>query len=396
MSSSPHPVISELQALFLSDPSEPEPFPNPNIDRNARIIPAAIHFPNRGEVHENCRVLQSAHGFYEFGREIKQAIFGSVLHAYMVVKVDPLTLPTYHLLRNPNDVEHFVRIEHKECAIKIYSRRRLRELQGRVQENPLIEITALQYLSNRNPYIIKQIDCCADVNQIYSIMEYFHGSELFDFISDQGPMTNDEAKIFFRQILEAVSYIHSLGIGHRDMSMENILFNPNVNPPHAVIIDFGMSLRLKYRANTPELLANITEQHAIHFREQPQLLHHIQSSLPLHYHFLHRRPEGGKKNYIAPEAFGGAHIFNPMLGDIWALGIILFMVLTGIPLVDCALRSDQRYLMVINNRLDVLVRSWGLTMIDPLCVDLIQRILRENPLERLTIPEILAHPWLNS
>ena len=82
-----------------------------------------------------------------------------------------------------------------------------------------------------------------------------------------------------------------------------------------------------------------------------------------------------------------------MLCDMWALGIILFISLTGVPPVDVAMDSDERYRMVAAGHLREMVIQWGMEMSDEV-LDLIQRILRPDPAQRLTISQILAHPWM--
>lgn len=61
---------------------------------------------------------------------------------------------------------------------------------------------------------------------------------------------------------------------------------------------------------------------------------------------IRRLPSCGKRNYIAPEVFRGDPFYFPMLTDIWAAGIMLFMVLTGLPPVESAQASDERYCMI--------------------------------------------------
>lgn len=128
---------------------------------------------------------------YEVGRQLKRAIFGQVIHAILLVP-------------SPEGGDLFVRTL-SQMAIKIYYKDTLRALQGRTEENPLREITALQFVGDNHPNIMGQIECCADERNIYSIMRFCPGGELFDYIHDQGPMLENEARPMFKQLLNALN-----------------------------------------------------------------------------------------------------------------------------------------------------------------------------------------------
>ena len=105
----------------------------------------------------------------------------------------------------------------------------------------------------------------------------------------------------------------------------------------------------------------------------------------------------GKRNYFAPEMLNPRiERYHPMLSDIWAMGIILFMVLTGVPPIDMATELDERFVCIAQEQaLDQLVQAWGLVLSKEV-VDLIQKMLQEDPKDRWTLPQIKTHPWLQS
>ena len=82
-----------------------------------------------------------------------------------------------------------------------------------------------------------------------------------------------------------------------------------------------------------------------------------------------------------------------MKSDIWALGVILFTMLTGFPPVDTATTADPRYRMVSAGHLRTLLDSWNVTFLSDSVTDLMENILRPNPGDRLTLAEIRQHPW---
>ena len=77
----------------------------------------------------------------------------------------------------------------------------------------------------------------------------------------------------------------------------------------------------------------------------------------------------------------------------WSLGVILFILLTGYPPVEAATALDPRFRMIRDGQLGTMLKEWRVHVPDT-AVDLMQRMLRVNPYERLSIDEILQHPWM--
>lgn len=348
-----------------------EPFPSPLIVRSAmirlkiRIAPGIV---------ETRLVMHSGSGrIYELGSTLKKAIFGQVVRA---VVLQPVV---------DEDVkDEFIRTN-QQMAIKIYSKRTLRQLQGRTQENPLMEITAMQYIGSSHPNIIGQVECCTDEENIYSVMNYCPGGELFDFIDENGPLDDYRARAMFKQVISAVGRLQEVGIAHRDMSLENILYD---GQDGYIVIDFGMCMRLRKHHGDCVLNEQVYNDSIVASNPSP-----IKSYSPL-YCWLRSQSICGKINYIAPEVLRQDPYFNPMLADVWATGVILFIILTGVPPIDQASEADERYLMVADGRLGEMISMWGLNVRNE-AVDLIQRILHPDPIQRLTLEQIAAHPWMN-
>ena len=74
--------------------------------------------------------------------------------------------------------------------------------------------------------------------ELYMIMEYANGGELFDYIVSHQRVNEPEACKFFQQILSGVEYLHKLNIVHRDLKPENLLLDSQKN---IKIVDFGLS-----------------------------------------------------------------------------------------------------------------------------------------------------------
>lgn len=109
------------------------------------------------------------------------------------------------------------------------------------------------YLLNHNDQgtIMPLVACCHDETNLYAIMPFLQSVELFDLINDNGPFKSEtDAKVFLQQIVTALACMQSVGIAHRDMSLENTLAVVNPTTENAlttaryVVIDFGMALLL--------------------------------------------------------------------------------------------------------------------------------------------------------
>lgn len=213
---------------------------------------------------------------------------------------------------------------------------------------------------HRYPNLVYLVECNHDPEYIYSVMEYIDGMELFDYVDERGSLTESEARFVIRGVLEGLKTLHSLGISHRDMSLENLMITPE---GRCVIIDYGMALRSALHPESGE-----------------------------HYMFP-CQGQCGKRNFMAPEVVANDLAFTGAFADMWAMGVILFMLLTGIPPVDFASALDPRFQRIANGRLGQMLQQWDIHL-SPQVVDLLTRMLRPGPLDRLTISQILEHPWM--
>mmetsp|Transcript_19611 Transcript_19611/g.14326 ORF Transcript_19611/g.14326 Transcript_19611/m.14326 type:complete len:170 (+) Transcript_19611:361-870(+) len=139
----------------------------------------------------------------------------------------------------------------------------------------------------RHPNIIQLYEILENPTELYLIMEYASGGELFDYIVEKQRVKEKEACRFFQQIIDGVEYLHKLNIVHRDLKPENLLLDQNKN---IKIVDFGLSNTYK----TGETLATAC----------------------------------GSPCYAAPEMIAGKRYFGGNV-DIWSCGVILFALICG-------------------------------------------------------------------
>lgn len=160
-----------------------------------------------------------------------------------------------------------------------------------------------------------------------------------------------------------------MGVCHRDMSLENLMVDEY---QRTVIIDLGMCLRVPFAANN----GGITDVSAGTLR----LL--IKPLIPC-----------GKPNYISPEVYRSREPFDGFGIDLWGLGVILFIMLIGLPPWECATEADPRYRLVMEGGLERMLHSWE-RPVSPAALDLLQRMLNRDPRQRLSLIEIRDHAWV--
>ncbi|KAJ8517950.1 hypothetical protein ONZ45_g4927 [Pleurotus djamor] len=207
------------------------------------------------------------------------------------------------------------------------------------------EITMMKLMDH--PNIMRIYDVYEGERELFLVLEYVEGGELFDFLVNRGRLPPLEALIYFKQIIYGLNYAHTFSIIHRDLKPENILIQ-NLNPPLIKIADWGMA------AFAPPSLQ-------------------LETSC-------------GSPHYASPEIVNGEK-YEGNATDIWSCGVVLFALLTGrLPFDD----KNVRTLLgkVRSGKFEI--PAW----IDPLARDLISRMLVVDVHKRITIPEILSHPWL--
>jgi serine/threonine protein kinase len=195
----------------------------------------------------------------------------------------------------------------------------------------------------------------------YIVLELAEGGELFDFVCNSGHFSETVAKTYFIQMMDALKYMHTAGICHRDLKPENIMLDSNFN---IKIADFGFA--------APTIGKDKSGQ-----------LHTLL----------------GTQSYMAPEI----HLERPYSGqsvDLFACAIILFIMLTQRPPFNEAHPNDPHYKMLAAGRKDMFWKAHmdadpdqaGLFKDD--FMDLFTKMTMLNPKHRLTIDQIIAHPWM--
>lgn len=303
----------------------------------------------------NDTILHSSSGRdYKLLKTLKKTIFGSVVQARLVVPGSSASLSAAAEVKS---LSQYV-------AVKIYSRELIDKCRqnGRCKEDPVNELEISKILSNRHPHLVGSIECCTDEDFVYHIMPYIHEPELFDFLVSHDRLDERLTRKIVQQAISSLIFLHDMGIAHRDLSLENMLFNPETEHMH--LIDFGLSVMV-------DLGDNVSSQ-----KQVPNIF-------------------TGKISYLAPEVINGNPMVDPFALDIWALGICTMYLLLGFPPLMKADASDLRYVYLERGQLRDLVSQWQVP-VPELALDFAEKLLTVNPAQRPTIHAVLRHPWLAS
>ena len=122
----------------------------------------------------------------------------------------------------------------QKVAIKILNKQKIKAKEDLIRIKREFKILSMM----DHPNIIKTYKISENSKNYYIIMEYCDGGELFNYIVEKEKLDENEASMFFYQLINALEYIHSLGIAHRDLKPENLLLLDN---KIIKIIDFGLS-----------------------------------------------------------------------------------------------------------------------------------------------------------
>ncbi|XBW37210.1 hypothetical protein QEN19_002790 [Hanseniaspora menglaensis] len=206
------------------------------------------------------------------------------------------------------------------------------------------EIIIMKLVTHTN--IMGLYEVWENKNELYLVLEYVDGGELFDHLVASGKFSESEAVYYFRQIIQGVSYLHKFNICHRDLKPENLLLDKSNQK--IKIADFGMAAL--------ELSDKLLETSC------------------------------GSPHYASPEIVKGSK-YNGSPSDVWSCGIILFALLAGyLPFND----SDIKTLLM-----KVQLGKYDYPKhFTTEAKDLIDRMLKLDPHDRILIDEVLNHPLL--
>ena len=230
---------------------------------------------------------------------------------------------------------------HKIYCIKIISKRNIIEQKLINQLNQEISI---MYQIN-HPNSIKLYNHFEENERIYLIMEYAPNSSIFFYLKKNSNINISQKLQFFRDTCSIIKYLHSKHIVHRDIKPENLLLDKNYR---IKLCDYGWATYLQPGEKIKTFC--------------------------------------GTFEYAAPEILKKIEYDEKV--DIWSLGILLFELLTGYTPFK-GKTNDEKYYNICKGLI-----NWPKD-INKEAKNLISKILKLNPKDRLNIDDILKHKLFN-
>lgn len=242
----------------------------------------------------------------------------------------------------------------KTYAVKIISKRKIMGNTDGVGR----ELEILRRLDH--PGIVRLRGFYEDDDSYYLVMEFVPGGDLMDFVAAHGAVGEDAAKEITKQILQAIKYVHSLEISHRDLKPDNILIAQD-DPVLVKITDFG--------------LAKISDTGTF------------------------MKTFCGTLAYVAPEVIDGrmskitdSNKYSSLV-DMWSLGCLVYVILTA-HLPFSGGTQDQLYKQIQQGSYhEPPLKEAG---VSKEAIAFLDSLLQVDPRLRLTASAALSHPWIAS
>ncbi|XP_035405546.1 cGMP-dependent protein kinase 2 isoform X4 [Cygnus atratus] len=243
-----------------------------------------------------------------------------------------------------------VKVKNENIAFAMKCIKKKHVVDTKQQEHIYSEKRILEQICS--PFIVKLYRTFKDSKYVYMLLEACLGGELWSLLRDRGSFDEPTTKFCVGCVTEALDYLHHIGIVYRDLKPENLILDAE---GYIKLVDFGFAKKIGSGQKTWTFC--------------------------------------GTPEYVAPEVIlSKGHDFSV---DFWSLGILVYELLTGSPPFSGA---DQ--MMTYNLILKGIEKLDFPKIITRRPEDLIRRLCRQNPTERLGnlrngINDIKKHRWLN-
>uniref|UniRef100_A0A3Q1GNZ8 CaM kinase-like vesicle-associated protein n=1 Tax=Acanthochromis polyacanthus TaxID=80966 RepID=A0A3Q1GNZ8_9TELE len=240
-------------------------------------------------------------------------------------------------------------------TLKMYTCKKFHKKDGRkVRKAAKNEIMILKMIKHHN--ILQLVDTFETKKEYFLFLELATGREVFDWILDQGYYSERDTSNVMRQVLEAVAYLHSLKIVHRNL--KNLVYFNRLKHSKIVISDFQLAK--------------------------------LENGLI--------RDPCGTPDYLAPEVVGRQRYGRPV--DCWAIGVIMYILLSGNPPFyddgdedDSDSRDKNLFLKILSGDYEFDSPYWD--DISDSAKNIVASLMEVEQDQRLTAQEAIAHEWIS-
>ncbi|XP_035142804.1 microtubule-associated serine/threonine-protein kinase 3 isoform X28 [Callithrix jacchus] len=216
-----------------------------------------------------------------------------------------------------------------------------------------------------NPFVVSMFCSFETRRHLCMVMEYVEGGDCATLLKNMGPLPVDMARMYFAETVLALEYLHNYGIVHRDLKPDNLLIT---SLGHIKLTDFGLS-KIGLMSMATNLYEGHIEKDAREFIDKQVC---------------------GTPEYIAPEVIFRQGYGKPV--DWWAMGVVLYEFLVGcVPFFGDT--PEELFGQVVS---DEIMWPDGDEALPADAQDLITRLLRQSPLDRLGTGgthEVKQHPF---
>lgn len=230
------------------------------------------------------------------------------------------------------------------------------------------EINSLLHLRDAggHPNICSLRETFSEDGYYYLILDLVEGCEMFDHLVSQGAYSEADAARLVREVASALAFLHGgPGLVHCDLKPENLMLS-SLNPSDAVIklIDFGCAVVIG------------DDDDDDHEDERA-------------------KSTGRTLAYCPPEVLSNTYsTINPSV-DMWSLGVIIYIMLTGLHPFDLSGQSSDEEVadQIVQGKPPPLRNSPITAHLSESAIDLIDRLMQTDPTKRITADQMLEHPW---
>lgn len=255
----------------------------------------------------------------------------------------------------------------QQLALKRFDKARIVTTQSNVcTDDVYTEIACMLRLREHpHPSIVELVDYWEEESSIFIAYKYYDRGDLFDYISNNQAST-EQVKSVLLQLLSAMEHLWSLGIIHRDISLENVMITSpkglEDNLPVIKLIDFGGAFLFDPSNNIKKKVSST-----------------------------------GKIGYIAPEMLKNAELEagEILQADMYSLGVFSFILFLGSPPYRYPTFEDKYFAMFASFGLDYVLQRFGFdSLLTGEAKDFVHRLMNLVPSQRLTLREAKTHACL--